>query len=67
MVLSKIRGQTEFVFRGYDYTVDDINIVCISNYLLNIYHDYKVNWTLSTENHNTKCIYHELFTYLIND
>lgn len=56
-------GTNRIVFRGYDYT----NIVCISDYLLNIYDDYKVNWTLSTENHNSECIYHELFTYLIND
>jgi hypothetical protein len=54
------------VFRGYKYEIDDTNIVCISDYLLNIYHDYNVYWTLSTDKYNVEYIYDELFTYLIN-
>lgn len=59
-------GKDRIVFRGYNYEIDDTNIVCISDYLLNIYDDYKVNWTLSTDKHNVEYIYDELFTYLIN-
>ena len=58
-------GRNRIVFRGHDYEIDDTNIVCISDYLLNIYHEYTVNWTLSTHKHNVEYIYDELFTYLI--
>lgn len=34
--------------------------------MLNIYDEYEVNWTLSTDKHNVEYIYDELFTYLIN-
>jgi len=64
--VTKNKGINRIVFRGYDYKIDDTNIVCISDYLLNIYDDYKVNWTLSTDKHNVEYIYDELFTYLIN-
>ena len=49
------------------YEIDDTNIVCISDYLLNIYQEYQVNWTLSTSTykHNVEYIYDELFMYLI--
>lgn len=59
-------GTNRIVFRGYDYKIDDTNLICISDYLLNIYDDYEVNWTLSTDKHNVEYIYDELFTYLIN-
>tara|TARA_B110000977_G_C11023037_1_gene472095 strand:+ start:120 stop:905 length:786 start_codon:yes stop_codon:yes gene_type:complete len=59
------KGTNRIVFRGYNYEIDDTNIVCISDYLLNIYNEYKVNWTLSTYKHNVEYIYVELFTYLI--
>lgn len=58
-------GTNRIVFRGYDYKIDDTNIVCISDYLLNIYDKYKVNWTLSTDKHNVEYIYDDLFIYLI--
>ena len=59
-------GIDRIIFRGYNYEIDNTNIVCISDYLLNIYHDYKVNWTLSTYKHNVEYIYEELFKYLID-
>ena len=59
-------GKNRIVFRGYNYEINDTNIVCICDYLLNKYHEYKVNWTLSTDKHNVEYIYDELFTYLIN-
>ena len=58
-------GVDRIIFRGYNYEIDDTNIVCISDYLLNIYHEYQVIWTLSTYKHNVEYIYDELFTYLI--
>ena len=39
-------GTNRIIFHGYNYEIDDTNIVCISDYLINIYHEYKVNWTL---------------------
>lgn len=59
-------GTNRIIFRGYNYEIDNTNIICISDYLLNIYDKYKVNWALSTEKHNIEHIYRELFTYLIN-
>lgn len=59
-------GKNRIVFRGYNYEINDTNIVCICDYLLNKYHEYKVNWALSTDKHNVEYIYDELFTYLIN-
>jgi len=53
------------VFRGYNYEIDNTNIICISDYLLNIYPEYLVNWTLSTDKHNVEYIYDELFMHLI--
>lgn len=61
----KGKGTDRIIFRGYNYKIDNTNIVCISDYLLNIYHEYQVNWTLSTDKHNVEYIYDELFTYLI--
>lgn len=62
----KGNGTDRIIFRGYNYEIDNTNIVCITDYLLNIYDDYKVNWTLSTDKHNVEYIYDEIFTYLIN-
>jgi hypothetical protein len=59
------KGTNRIMFRGYDYKIDDTNIVCISDYLINMYDRYRVNWTLSTDKHNVEYIYDELFTYLI--
>lgn len=60
------KGTNRIVFRGYNYKIDNTNIICISDYLLKIYYDYNVNWTLSTDKHNIEYVYDELFTYLIN-
>lgn len=59
-------GIDRIIFRGHDYNIDNTNIVCISDYLLNKYHKYKVNWALSTVNYNAEQFYIELFTYIIN-
>jgi hypothetical protein len=59
-------GINRVVFRGFNYNIDNTDIICISDYLLNKYDGYLVNWTLSTEKYNTDHIYKELFTHLIN-
>lgn len=59
-------GIDRIIFRGYNYDIDNTDTICICDYLLNIYNDYLVNWTLSTVNHNVENIYIDLFTYIIN-
>lgn len=52
------------VFRGYNYEINNTDIICISDYLVNKYTNYMVNWTLSSEKYDAEEIYMELFTYL---
>ena len=37
------------IFRGFDYQIEDSDIICISDYLISIYENYKVNWMLPTK------------------
>jgi hypothetical protein len=53
-------------FRGYDYEINNTDIICISDYLMSKYDEYEINWTLSTEKYDIEYIYEELFTYIIN-
>lgn len=53
------------IFRGYDYEIDGINIVCFCDYLLGVYEDYKINWTLPTKKYNIDHIYYEIIGYLL--
>ncbi len=42
------KGQYNAIFRGYNYTIDNTDIICISDYLLTKYKDnYTVNWGVS--------------------
>jgi hypothetical protein len=60
-------GKNRIVFRGYNYNIDNTNIICICDYLLNVYDNYSVNWTLPTRKfEKTDKIYNQLFTYLLN-
>lgn len=59
-------AKKKICFRGYDWEINNTNIICISDYLLNKYDNYEVNWTLSTKKYNVEYIYVELFTHLIN-
>ena len=60
-------GTDRIIFRGYNYSIHESDIVCISDYLLNVYSEYQVNWTLSTEKYNNlDSIYTEIINYLIN-
>lgn len=54
------------IFRGYNYEINNTDLISISDFLLDKYEDYKVNWTLSTKKYNSENIYLELFNYIIN-
>lgn len=58
--------EERILFRGYDYDIKNTDIICISDFLLTRYENFKVNWTLSTKNYNVEHIYLELFTYILN-
>lgn len=59
-------GVYRVVFRGYDWNIDNTDIVCISDFLLDKYNKYNINWTLETKKYKTDAIYKELFRYFIN-
>jgi hypothetical protein len=48
------------IFRGYNYNIKNTDVICISDYLLGIYKDYTINWTLSTKKYNVEDIYKEV-------
>lgn len=58
-------GKNRIIFRGYNYILDNTDIICISDYLMNIYDEYQVNWGLSSSKFNAYEIYIELFSWLI--
>ena len=55
----------EVIFRGFDYQIDGADIICISDYLISVYEDYTVNWTIPTKKHNADLIYREIFGALL--
>lgn len=57
----------KIIFRGYDYNIDNTDIICISDFLLDKYKNYKINWTLSSTKYNAENIYFELFNYILNN
>lgn len=63
---SRTNNKDNIIFRGYDYNIKNTDIICISDYLLNIYKDYIVNWTLSTKKYNVENIYKEVIGYFLN-
>ena len=63
----KMKGKYKVIFRGYNYNIENTDIICISDFLLDKYSkNYIVNWTLETEKHKTDFIYKELFQYLLS-
>ena len=58
-------NKDEVIFRGFDYQIEGTDIICISDYLISIYEDYTVNWTLPTKKHNTDIIYYEIISTLL--
>jgi predicted esterase YcpF (UPF0227 family) len=53
-------------FRGYNYDIEDTNIICVSDILISIYKNFQISWFLSSNKHNINNIYIEVFDYLIN-
>ena len=60
------KGIDRVIFRGYNYNIYNTDIICISDFLLNKYHHYHINWALSTKKYNIDNLYKDLFKYLIN-
>ena len=48
------RNQYSFIFRGYNHNIANTNIICISDFLLDKYKNYTVNWTLETEKYKSE-------------
>jgi len=59
-------GKDRIIFRGYNYSYSNTDIICISDYLMNIYDEYQVNWCLSSAKYDAQYICKELFKYLID-
>jgi hypothetical protein len=54
-------------FRGYNYEIENTDIICISDILLSIYKNFQISWYLSSSKHNINNIYIEVFDYFINN
>lgn len=63
---NKLKNTMDVIFRGYNYEFPNADVICISDFLLDKYKDYTVNWTLETEKYKSDLIYKEVFKYLIN-
>ena len=53
-------------FRGFNYEIDNTNILCVSDILISKYKNFQISWFLSSNKHNINNIYIEVFDYLIN-
>ena len=54
-------GTERIFFRGYDWEITNTDLICICDYLINIYNEVQLNWTLSTKKNESDNIYIELF------
>ena len=62
-----IPEKTSNVFRGYDFVIENTDIVCVSNMLTNIYPDLRVSWYLSSKKYDVHGLCMELFRYLLDN
>jgi predicted esterase YcpF (UPF0227 family) len=54
-------------FRGFDYEIENTDIICVSDRLLYMYkNDIEVCWFMSSDKYNINDNYVELFDHLIN-
>ena len=53
-------------FRGFNFEIENTDIVCVSDLLISIYTNFEISWYFSTVKHNVQDIYIETFTYLLN-
>jgi predicted esterase YcpF (UPF0227 family) len=56
----------ECCFRGFNYDIENTDIICVSDILIGIYKNFEISWYLSSNKHNINNIYIEVFDYLIN-
>jgi predicted esterase YcpF (UPF0227 family) len=54
-------------FRGFNYEIENTDIICVSDILLGIYKNFQISWYLSSSKHNINAIYIEFFDYFINN
>ncbi len=59
------------IFRGYDYNINNTDIICISDYILDLYKHRLLynkkfcNWSLSTKKHDVDALYNEVLSVII--
>jgi hypothetical protein len=56
----------ECCFRGFNYEIEDTDILSVSDILVSKYKNYQVSWFLSSNKYNINNNYIEVFDYLIN-
>lgn len=59
-------GTNRIVFRGYEYTIEKTDIICLCDYLLNKYEEFIFNWTLPTKKYDTENIYSSLISHILS-
>jgi len=62
-----IPEKTRNVFRGYNYVIENTDIVCVSNMLTNIYPDLRLSWYLSSKKYDVHGLCSEVFRYLLHN
>ena len=65
-VTEEIDNINRLVFRGHNYNIENTDIVCLSDGLINLYKGYKYGWFLSTEKYDFNKIYYEIFYFFVN-
>ena len=59
-------GTERIFFRGYNWEITNTDLICICDYLINIYNEVQLNWTLSTKKNESDNIYIELFKHIFD-
>lgn len=59
-------GENRITFRGFDWTIKNTDIVCISDRLITNYNELILSWYLSTSKYNNNNLYAEIIKYFIN-
>jgi hypothetical protein len=59
-------GINRIIFRGYDWEIQNTDIICVCDYLINVYNEVQTNWFLSTKKFDSDSIYIEVFSYIFS-
>ncbi|ALH22910.1 UDP-N-acetylglucosamine 2-epimerase [Chrysochromulina ericina virus CeV-01B] len=62
----KYLKKERIIFRGYDFKIDNTDIVCISDYLINKYDEYCVGYFQSTNKYDCDFLYSELIKSILS-